>query len=143
MGSIQRGIWISSIVLTLFALVGIILGIVVLLFGSGVFGVGLGQPLLITAGIIGIATSIYQLVVGCYGIRGTIDARHTHTLLTLAIIALICAGVGLAFYSVDMGMTMVNLVPNVIGSIISVIAAAVLMFCSGRVKSGMRPGDAF
>ena len=110
MGSIQRGIWISSIILTLFALVGIVLGIVVLLFGSGVFGAGLGQPLLIAAGIIGIATSIYQLVVGCYGIRGSSDQQRTRTLLVLAIIALICAGVGLGFYAADMGLTMVNVV---------------------------------
>ncbi len=148
----QRGIWISSIILTLFALAGIVLGVVVLLFGAGVFGVGAGtialsayvvSGFLIGAGIIGIIQSVYQLIVGAYGIRGVDGPGRARTLLVLAIIELISAGVALAFYAFNMGNGTVNLLPNVIGSIIDVIASAVLMFCTGRVKSGLLPGDAY
>ncbi len=150
METYQRGIWISSIILTLFALAGIVLGVVVLLFGSGVFASagGLGtlsayvvSGFLIGAAIIGIIQSVYQLIVGGYGIRGIDAPGRTHTLLVLAIIELISAAVALAFYAFNMGNGVVSLLPNVIGSIINVVTAAVLMFCTGRVRSGYLPGD--
>ncbi len=151
MNGYQRAVWIVSIINILFALVGIVVGVVVLLLGAGMLGESADEAILsgyvvsgffIAAAVLGIIQSIYQLIVGCLGVRGSRDASKIGPFFVLTVINFIWAIVVFAFYLFNVtGGSSADLTTNVISSIINVIITAILMFCAGRIKSGQKFRD--